>query len=175
MKLIKKLLKELLRLIQISLILLYISLEELVWERFAEPIYKYIKYLKPFEKLEEFLAKTNKYVVLSLFILTLVIGEGFGLLSPIVAIKGYPLLGILVYGLKLIVVAFAFWIFNTQKELLLSFKWLNYLYQKIIYFADWIKSTQIYKDVVTKAKKIKIFLKSKYIEIKNYLANRFWR
>ena len=175
MELLKKIAKELLRLLQISLILTYISLEELVWERFAKPVYRYIKYLKLFEKLESILSKTNRYVVLTIFIISLGIGEGFGLLSPIVAIKGYPILAILIYGLKLIVAAFAFWIFNTQKELLLSFKWVNYLYQKTVFVIDWIKATQVYKDVVIKAKRVKLFIKVKYIEIKNYILNRFWR
>ncbi len=175
MELLKKTLKELFRLLQISLILTYISLEEVVWERFAQPIYRYIKYLKPFEKLEQLLAKSNRYVVLLIFIISLVVGEGFGLLSPIVAIWGYPFLAIVVYGLKLVVVAFAFWVFNTQKELLLSFKWLNYLYKKILAIIDWIKATQVYKDVVSRVKKIKLYIKVKYIEIKNYIANRFWR
>jgi len=175
MKLLKSIAKELLRILQISLILTYITLEEFVWERFARPVYRYIKYIKFFESLETLLSTSNRYIVLSIFIISLVIGEGFGLLSPIIAIKGYPIIAIFVYGLKLIVAAFAFWVFNTQKELLLSFKWLNYLYKKIVLLMDWIKSTQIYKDVVIKAKKIKLFIKVKYIEIKNYIANRFWR
>ncbi len=175
MKLLQNIAKELIRLFQISLILLYISLEEIVWERFAKPLYRYLKYLKLFEKLAFILSRTNKYVVLSIFIISLVIGEGLGLLSPIIALKGYPFLAIVVYGLKLLVAAFAFWIFNTQKELLLSFKWLRYLYKKTLFVIEWIKATQIYKDVIIKAQKIKLFIKIKYIEIKNYIANRFWR
>ena len=101
------------------LILIYLLLEELVWERFAQPLFRYIKYLRPFEKLEEVLAKSNKYVVLTLFTFSLIIGEGFGVLSPIIALKGYPILAIVFYGLKIVVAAFAFWVFNTQKKLLL--------------------------------------------------------
>ena len=175
MELLKKIAKELILLLQISFILIYLTLEELVWERFAEPIFRYIKYLKPFEKLEALLSKTNRYTVLVLFIISLVVGEGFGVLSPIIALKGYPIVAILVYGFKLIIAAFAFWILNTQKEKLLSFVWFRYLYNKTLYFINWLKATQVYKDVIAKIKRVKTYLKLKYIDLKNYIANRFLR
>ncbi len=175
MELLKKLLKKLKLFLETSFVILYIVLEELIWERFAQPIYRYIKYLKPFEKLENILAKSNKYVVLTVFIISLVVGEGMGVISPIIALKGFPVLALIVYGLKIVIAAFAFWVFNSQKKLLLSFSWINYLYEKIMLFAEWIKQTQIYITVINNAKKIKIYLKLKYIEFKNYILNRFWR
>jgi len=175
MDILKKLLRKLLFYIQALFVLLYLIFEELVWERFAEPIFRYIKYLKPLEKLEQLLKHSNEYIVLTVFIISLAIGEGLGLLTPIIAIKGYPILAIIIYGFKLIIAAFAFWIFNTQKELLLSFKWLAYLYAKIIFIVEWIKQTQVYKSVTQTLKKIKIYLKVKYVGFKNYILNRFWR
>ena len=175
MQFLKKLLKKLLFYIQITLILIYVTLEELVWERFAEPIFKYIKYLKPFEKLEQILSKTNRYVVLFIFIVLLVLGEGLGLLSPIIAIKGYPIFAISIYAFKLLIVAFAFWIFNTQKELLLSFKFVAYLYDKLMLLIEWIKSTEVYKYTKELIHRVKITIKVKYRNIKNYILNRFWR
>ena len=175
MEILKNLLKKLLFLIQITLILIYVTLEELVWERFAEPIFKYIKYLKPFEKLEQLLNKSNRYVVLILFIVLLVVGEGLGLLTPIIALKGYPILAIALYTFKLIIVAFAFWVFNTQKKLLLSFKFVAYLYEKLMLLIDWIKSTYVYIYTKELIYKIKIYIKVKYRNIKNYILNRFWR
>jgi len=47
MDILKKLLRKLLFYIQALFVLLYLIFEELVWERFAEPIFRYIKYLKP--------------------------------------------------------------------------------------------------------------------------------
>ncbi len=171
---LRKLLKKLFFPIQLLFVLIYVIFEELVWERFAEPIYRYIKYLKPFEKLESILSKSNKYVVLTVFIISLVIGEGMGVASPIVALKGYPVLAIIVYGLKLVIAAFAFWVFNTQKELLLSFAWLNYLYQKTMFAFNWVKETEIYKSVIKSAKRVKLYIKIKYTDFKNYILNRFW-
>ena len=175
MEFIKKALYFLFYILQVTLILLYLILEELVWDRFAKPIFKYIKYLKPFEKLEQLLKKTNRYVILLIFIVSLVVGEGFGILSPVIAIKGYPTLAIIVYGLKLIIAAFAFWILNTQKEALLSFKWFAYAYNKTMYAINWIKSTKAYKNAIDTISKIKLYIKLKYIDLKNYILNRFYR
>ena len=173
MNYLKKLLKTILFTIQVTLILLYLLLEELVWERFAAPIFKYIKYSKPFEKLEKLLNRTNRYIVLTVFIISLIIGEGFGILSPIIAIKGYPTLAIAVYGLKLIIAAFAFWVLNTQKRTLLSFKWFAYLYEKFIFIINWIKDTKIYKSVVETLKIIKKYLKQKYQVVKSFIFSKF--
>jgi len=175
MNTIKQLLKKLLFYTQITLVLIYVTLEELVWDRFARPVYRYIKYLKPFEKLEQILSRTNKYVVLALFLVSLIVGEGLGLLTPIVALKGYVILSILIYGAKLLIAAFAFWVFNTQKRKLLSFKFIAYLYDKVVFVMEWIKSTEVYKSVIKTVKKVKIFVKVKYTDIKNYILNRFWR
>ncbi len=155
------------------LILIYLLLEELVWERFAQPLFRYIKYLRPFEKLEELLAKSNKYVVLTLFTFSLIIGEGFGVLSPIIALKGYPILAIVFYGLKIVVAAFAFWVFNTQKKLLLSFTWLKFFYDKIVLFTEWIKSTEVYIKVKQLFIRLKLFLKEKIRKIKAFWRNYF--
>ena len=175
MGILNSLLKKLLFFIQITLILIYVTLEELVWERFAEPIFRYIKYLKPFEKLEQLLSRTNRYVVLIVFIISLAIGEGLGLVTPIIALKGYPILAIIVYAFKLLVAAFAFWVFNTQKELLLSFKFVAYLYEKLMLLIDWIKSTYAYNYTKELIHRVKITIKVKYRNIKNYILNRFWR
>jgi len=175
MEIIKNLLKKFLFVIQITLILIYVTLEELVWERFAKPVFRYIKYLKPFEKLEQWLRQTNRYVVLIIFIVSLIIGEGLGLLSPIIALKGYPLFAVFVYLFKLLIAAFAFWIFNTQKKLLLSFKFVAYLYEKLMLLIEWLKHTYVYNYTKELIHRVKIYIKVKYRNVKNYILNRFWR
>ena len=175
MKLLKEILNKLLFYFQFVLIFFYVVLEELVWERFAEPIYKYIKYLKPFEKLEIFLSKQNRYFLIFLFLISLIVGEGLGLLTPIVMVKGYVVVGIVIYGLKLLIAAFAFWVFNTQKEKLLTFAIINYGYEKIIYLKNLIQNSTVYIIFIQKYKKLKEYLKIKFINIKNFIINRFWR
>jgi hypothetical protein len=164
---LKKLLKITLFLIEFVFILLYIFLEEIVWDNFAEPIFKYIKYLRIFERLEIILKRSNKYVVLTVFLMPFVIGELIGLATPILVVKEYFLLAALAYALKLLIVAFAFWVFNTQKKRLLSFKWLDFLYKKTIYIINKIKETKVYKSAKIGAKKAKIFIKEKFRSIKN--------
>jgi len=175
MEILNNLLKKLLFLIQITLIVLYVTFEEFVWERFAKPLFRYLKYLKLFEKFEELLHQTNRYVILILFVISLAIGEGLGLLSPIIVLKGYPLLAIVVYIFKLIIAAFAFWVFNTQKESLLSFKIVAYLYEKVMLLVDWIQGTYVYQYTKRLLLKVKIAIKMRYRNFKNYLFNRFWR
>ena len=169
----KKILQRLFFYIQIVLISLYLILEEIVWDRFAKPLFRYIKYLKIFQKLEALLKRANRYVILVLFLLPFVIGELLGILSPIVAVKGYVVLGVVLYGLKLLIVAFAFWLFKTEQEKLLSFKIVNYAYQKIIQFTTWIKTTQAFKTIKRVTEKLKIWIKVKYANLKRIVKRYF--
>lgn len=175
MKTLKNILHKLLYLVQLFLILIYIVLEELIWEQFAKPIFRYLKYLQLFAKLEHFLSRQNRYFILAFFLIIVVITELMGVATPIIALQGYIIAAILLYALKLLLAAFAFWMLNTQKGKLLSFKWFAYLYEKVITIKDAIENSPIYKAVVLRAKRVKIFIKLKIREFKNYLLNRFWR
>jgi hypothetical protein len=169
-----KLLKKLFFYIQVILISLYLILEEIVWDRFAQPIFRYIKYLKLFQKLEKLLNRANRYVILILFLLPFVIGELFGILSPIVAVQGYVILGVIFYALKLIIVAFAFWLFKVEQEKLLSFKIINYSYQKIVQFTSWIKTTQAFITIKKFIQKAKVWIKLKVANLKLFI-NRYFK
>lgn len=168
-----KLLKKLLLALQIFFVSLYIIFEELIWDRFAEPIYKFIKSLALFEKLETLLNKTNKYIVLIIFILSFVIGEVIGVVSPLIALKGYVVLGVIFYGLKLVVVAFAFWLFNTQKEKLLRFWIIRVSYKRIIQFTQYIKNSYVFKLIKERAIIIKSYLKKIYKQFKHKVVDFF--
>lgn len=102
-----------------------------------------------------------------------VVGEGLGLITPIVLAKGYATLAIVIYGLKIVLATFAFWIFNTQKEALLSFKFIDYSYKKIIYYIDKIKSSNLYKKIVANLKEIKTYIKHKIRYIKELFKTKF--
>ena len=170
---LKKILQRVIFYIQIILISLYLVFEELVWNRFAKPIFRYLKHLKLFKKLEELLKNANRYVILALFLLPFIIGELIGILSPIVAVKGYVVLGVLLYVLKLVIVAFAFWLFKVEQEKLLSFKVVNYSYQKIIEFTTWIKNTQAFKTIKRANEKLKFLIKLKYANLKILIKRYF--
>ncbi len=171
----KKIIKKLYRLLLYTLLFTYYLIEEIVWNNFAKPIYRYIKYLRIFEAFDRFLSKQNRYVVLIFFILPFVIGEVFGILSPVVLVAGFPIFAIVLYILKLLIASLAFWVFNNHKDTLLSFNIINYLYQKIMALVDIIKNSYIYQNMVEKLHLIKDFLKKRFIEIKNYLTKLFKR
>jgi len=173
MQKLKQLLKRFFLLIQTSLILLYLLLEELVWDNIAEPIERYLKHLRLAKRVELFLKKQNRYVILVLFLSMFVVGEGLGLITPIVLAKGYATLAIVIYGFKIVLATFAFWIFNTQKEALLSFKFIDYSYKKIIYYIDKIKSSNLYKKIVANLKEIKTYIKHKIRYIKELFKTKF--
>ena len=165
--------KKLLFYIQIVLIAIYLILEELVWDRFAKPLFRYIKYLKLFQRLEQLLQRANRYVILVLFLLPFIIGELLGLLSPILVLKGYVVGGIVLYVLKLLIVTFAFWLFKVEQKKLLSFKIINYGYKKIVQFTRWIKTTQAFITITRLIKKTKIWIKLKYANFKTFIKIRF--
>ena len=163
---ITKLFKRILTFIQSILVLTYIVFEEIVWERFAKPLYRYIKHLRIFVRLEIILKHTNRYIILFLFILPFIIGELLGAVSAVVAIKGFVFLAIVLYVLKLVIAAFAFWLFNIQKEKLLSFVIIKYSYQKIMQFTNWIKSTSVFIAVKDKVAKFKEIIRKMVIKIR---------
>jgi len=173
MTLIKKLLRRIYFLIQISLILIYLLLEEVIWDNIAEPIVLYFKSLKIAKRVELFLKKQNRYTVLVIFLSMFVIAEGLGLLSPVFVAKGLAFMGIVLYGIKIILATFAFWIFNTQKDTLLSFEFIDYSYKKITYYLKKIKSSDLYLSTLLIIKKIKTYLKNKYTYIKDILIDKF--
>lgn len=175
MNLLKKLLHDLLFLLQFLLIIVYIVLEELIWEQFAKPLFRYLKYLKILERFECFLQKQNRYVILFLFLFLLVIEELMGLITPVVIIKGFILLAAAIYIVKILLAALAFWVLNTQKETLLSFWWFALLYKKVLFFSQWLKSTSVYKQAIKAYTKAKLYLKLEFVSLRNYLRNRFGR
>ena len=172
MEIILKIFKRALFYVEILLIFLYLLLEELVWERFAKPLFRYVKYLRLFQKLENLLRESNRYVILFLFLLPFVVGELIGLLSPIVALKGYLFLGVLLYILKLLVVTFAFWLFKVEQDKLLSFKIIRYGYERIVEFTAWIKTTAAFKSITRFKEKLKHFTKLKIASLKRFI-NRY--
>jgi hypothetical protein len=169
----KKILQRLFFYIQIVLIALYLIFEEIVWDRFAKPLFRYIKHLKLFQKLELILNKANRYVILALFLLPFVMGELLGVLSPIVALKGYVILAVALYVLKLLIVAFAFWLFKVEQDKLLSFKIVNFSYQKILEFTTWVKTTQAFKTIKRIIEKAKVWLKVHYANLKRVIRRYF--
>jgi hypothetical protein len=176
--LFKKILNRLLFLVQFVAVVLFIVFEEVVWETIAKPIYDYIHELHLLRAVERRLQRANRYVVLILFLVLLLGVEGAGLLAGVMAVRGMVLSATLLYGAKIPIAAFTFWLFHATESKLLSFEWFKWSYEKILSLFAWIKSREIYRDTVAKIRETKASLKrvkQKYFTGDNAAAVRFKR
>jgi len=147
--------------VEIILVLFYIVYEELVYTTIAKPIIEWYKKLKLLAKFQAFLLKAPPIVSLLAFLSTFVVAEILGLLTVPVFLMGPPIafIGVFIYGLKIPVGAFAFWIFKENKERLTKYKIIKIGYDWTMRFVNWIDSSEVYKRVKERAKKYKEMLK----------------
>ncbi len=167
MEILKKLLQQVYYYIQLLILLFYIVLEELIWEEFAKPIYEFILKLRIATAFENFLKRQNRYVPLVFFLSTFVFGELLGLMTPFILAEGLVIVAVLIYMTKILIVAFAFWLFKIEKERLLSFTFFRLAYDKIVYISEKVKATKLYQKLVKQLKEIKTYLKVKIRYIKD--------
>ncbi len=144
---------------QITIILIFILFEEIVWESLAKPIYLVIHSLKIIQRLEKHLKKINSYVALLIFTFLLFVVEGAGLLAGVLFIKGKVMMGSILYLAKIPLAGFTFWIFRVTKNKMLSFSLVLWIYNKIISIFDWIKSRELYIETMKRLKFIKSYIK----------------
>lgn len=147
----------------VLIVLGYIFYEELVWERFAQPIVRYIQSLNLLNKLELYLEDVNGEVILFAFVSLFVVVELQGFYAGILLLKGKVLLWILLYAGKVPVAAFTFWLFRVTKPKLMAFDWFERSYHFLMRMIDWVKGTDVYKSIKTKAAEIKTYLKKNYL------------
>lgn len=182
MPLIKKILNKVVTLIQLILIVIFIVFEEIIWEGFAKPIYEYIHGLGVLRLVEAKLQNTNRYIILAIFMILLVGVEITGMTAGMMILQGMIVTGVIVYSIKIPIAAFTFWLFRVTDEKLLSFGWFKWSYEKIMALFAWIKSRDLYKNTIKKAKKFKeeakVYLfnfKAKYFSGDNKVSKRFKR
>jgi len=130
--------------LQLIVVMLYIIFEALIWDGIAKPIYLFIHSLKILQKLELKLQTLNPSWVLLLFMMLLLLVEGFGVYAGILFVSGQILFGLIVYLSKIPLAAFTFWLFRVSEAKLMEFKWFAWLYRKIIEAIDWLKSCEMY-------------------------------
>ena len=172
--------KRVINIVLTLLIIIYILFEELIWERFATPIIRYISSLRILQRVDKFLKKVDSRVVLVIFVLIFALVEIIGIYAGALFISGDIIKGVLLYATKIPIAAFTFWLFDVSKERLLEFSWFKKSYYFIIGLIDMIKNSSIYISVRSYAKNIKSKLikdrsrlkeKAKFIYRK--LKNRF--
>ncbi len=142
----------------------YIVYEELVWERFAQPIVRYIQSLKILQKLEVLLQNTNGAVIVFSFVVLFVITEIQGIYAGILLLQGKVLLWAIIYASKIPIAAFTFWMFRVTKEKLMAFAWFKKSYEFVMRGIDWLKNTDTYKSIKTRTAEIKQYIKKNYLQ-----------
>jgi hypothetical protein len=141
------------------LILIYLVLEELVWERIAEPVYRFLHGLKILQRLEYTINGLNRYVILIIFLLLFVIVEGLGVVAIGLFANGLPLIGTAVYAGKIPITAITFWLFKIAKDKLMTFAWFLWCYDGLQAVILKIKTSRIYMAVKTRLHNVKVWVK----------------
>jgi hypothetical protein len=169
------LLNRLLYIFQFVLVSIYIFFEEFIWELIAEPIYKQIKALKLFQKLQTFITQLNRYSTIFLFILLFLSVESCGLLAGISFLEGKISLAIIFYLLKLQFATFTFWLFRVSKDKLLTFSWFAFGYNNLLILVEKIKELDVYKRIISIFKNLKSKIASFKVWVKlekgNFIEN----
>jgi len=167
--------------IEFILVFLFILFEEIIWEGLAQPIYYKIQSLEILQKLQIYIDRTNRYIVLTIFVVLLLSVEGAGVVAGIFFVQGKIIFGSLLYAGKIPIAGFTFWLFRVSKSKLLSFSWFSFAYHKLMSGIDWLKSTDIYlsslktllnlKDKLKKIKKRYFSKESNFIrDIKTFYS-----
>ncbi len=157
---IKRLFGKLFHLILSIIILGYIVFEELVWERFAQPIIRFISRLRILERFGHFLLRINSLFVLVLFLIIFIIVELLGVYAASHFLRGQVIGGLLVYAGKIPVSAFTYWLFNTTKSRLMEFIWFKRLYELVMSIIEMITHSATYLEIKEKTVSIKAYLRN---------------
>ena len=148
------------------LVFIYIIFEELIWDRLAKPIFSYISDLELFRNLEPKILALNTYLILFIFLIPFIIIELLGIYAGILFVSGNILLGIVLYLSKIPVAVVIFWFFNITKDVLLQFRWLNFIYKNLILIIEKIKHCKIYVMIQHKASIVKDEIKKLFFTSK---------
>ncbi len=163
------------KLIHIALsfiIFTYIIFEEVIWENIAKPIYNYLHSLKIIQKVELFIHKQHRLMLLIFFVILFIIVELLGFIAVAFLAKGDIYSGVLLYICKIPVGIITFWLFRISKDKLITYQWFSTTYDFIIKVIDKIKKSQIYQNIESKTYHMKVYLKGRIKIFKTkYLQN----
>lgn len=140
-------------------ILIYLILDELIWERIAEPIYDFIRGLKLLQALEAHILKLNRYAILVLFLILFGTVELLGIIAIGLFAEGQVVIASMVYFGKIPLTAFTFWLFKVAKEQLISFAWFKFCYDVLLSIIHKIKTSANYLNIKAKMVSVKTAVK----------------
>ena len=163
---------------EVFLIILFLIFEEFIWKQIVIPAKQWLKKKKIFKKAEKLIKPLNKYIILGLFLVPFVIGEGLGAISGILLISGHIISAVMVYIIKIGVATLSFWIYAIGKDKLLDIYFFKTSLDKILYFYNKLKNSDIYikvKNEILVLKKMghKNELKELYEELKEVVLNHY--
>ena len=102
------------------------------------------------------ISEMNKYLVLGFLLSHLLASELLGILSFMLLAKDMIASFVVLYIVKFLPFFLMSFVFDCAKEELLTIRWFNYCYTKVVQFTDYLKGTEIvikvkeYKDIVLK-------------------------
>jgi len=167
MNFLQKITQRLLLVLQFILVFLFILFEEIIWEGIAKPIYNKIESWHITQRLEKSIANTNRYILLLIFTVILLVVEGAGIFAGVLFVNGYILFGLMLYIVKIPIAAFTFWLFKVSKDKLLSFGWFAWLYQKTMNGLEKLKNLDIYKSTIAMMLQLKKKIKKSWRAFKD--------
>lgn len=156
----KMIYRKIVNLVLTILILIYLILEELIWERIAEPIYVFIRELKVLQTLEGSILRLNRYAVLILFLILFAAVELLGIIAIGLFAQGQAVIASVIYLGKIPITAFTFWLFKVAKDKLLGFAWFKFCYDGLLSVIHKIKNSAVYLNVKTKIGAVKMAFKA---------------
>ncbi len=151
--------KFVIRFVESVIVVIYIIFEELIWNIFAEPLFRLFKKLVPLEALTTTFLTMNRYLLLVTFVVCLAVAEAIGLLSGISFLNGQVFFGVVIYTLKIPTAAFTFWLFDLTKQQLFTFQWLKNSYDLTMKLIDLIVNSSVH-----------VYIKSKILSVRAKLT-----
>lgn len=157
---LKKIFTRLSNILLTVLILAYLILEELIWDKIAEPIYRFLHSLKILQRLEGVIHGLNRYALLAIFLFLFVSVELIGIFAIALFAEGQVLIATIIYTGKIPIAAFTFWLFKVAKDKLLTFDWFNYCFNGLLAILGKIKTSTVYVKVKARIHAVKAWITS---------------
>ena len=139
------------------IVVLYLLFEELIWETLVDPLVRALRRFALYRRFLDYIhERASPRVVLVLFVIPFVMGEGASLLSALLLAQWHVILAVMVYMLKIPLVIVALGIFQQGREKLLDhYRWFAWLYWRLLSGLSWIKATPMYHFAMGIFQKIK--------------------
>ncbi|MGR9087816.1 MAG: hypothetical protein ACU841_12190 [Gammaproteobacteria bacterium] len=148
----------------------YIVLEELIWDKIAEPAYSFIHSLKILQKTEQIIVRLDNHVLLALFLALFIQVELMGIVALKLIGTGKVISGTMLYVGKIPVAAFTFWFFRISKAQLMTFGWFKQTYDLLMLLLERIKSSAVHQNILAKLKAVKAWLNIRLAGSRQYIG-----